>query len=172
MKPYQKLPLSLGALVDPSVSEDRKLSIARWFLGLSQCCLCTAFCQPLKAKAQDERDLLEGPASKLLQASFQTKNTNIECETNFARAHSAKMATRGRNDFVHTMAGKHFLSEIKLSHKVSLERNLLNSAASADPEDSHDTPQAVAGPSESTWLDTVLIFLFFWVSFLQICKKM
>ena len=120
--PYRNLPLSLAVLVDPLATRDSKNGMAKWFLELKECCLCSAFCVPLKRVATDETDMIEGKSNKVLQAAFQTKNTNIECETNFARAHSAKMATRGRNDFVQNMAAKHLLAEIKHCHKQFLER--------------------------------------------------
>ena len=131
--PYKTLPLSLARLVDPHTDETVKLDIAHKFRLMSPCCHCSAFCKPLMLHVQRDQDLVDGKANKILQAAFATKNCNIECETNFARAHSAKAATRGRNDFSHSMAAKHFLSEIKVCHKMFMER--LNPSDDGDDAD-------------------------------------
>ena len=138
--PYKTLPWCLASIVDPSVDTASKERLARWFCNLNECCHCQAVCRPLKRWIQEPQQLLTGKGKRILEALFQTKNTNIECETNFARAHSAKMATRGRNDCVHQMAAKHFLAEVKHIHRSELESLCSTQPATSDGSSLATTP--------------------------------
>ena len=122
VKPYRSLPLCLARLVDPLVSEGAKVKLARWLLSLRECCLCAGFLKPLRSLVHSVDDCLYGIGQHILQSAFHGKSTNIEVETNFARAGSMLAATRGRSDKTPSMFAKHVLAEMKASHQTILKR--------------------------------------------------
>lgn len=117
VEPYRTLPFCMASLLNTEMPLDEKKSLSEWFCGLQDCCLDTAFGVPLKAQLESPADLMPtGKRYMLLQACFQSKNCTLETENNFARLQSMKRATRGRSDIASSLAAKHLLSEIKLSH--------------------------------------------------------
>ena len=106
VNPYSLPPLCLGKLCDSRVGADEKTELACWYYSLPQCCRPQSFCKPLMSVVDSPSDLCDG--GKLygtLLACFRTPCTNIQCENNFARAQSAKQATRGRSDHSSQLCG-------------------------------------------------------------------
>ena len=134
IEPYLTIPLSLASLIDPEVSDAKKEEVSRHFLQLPPCCCCQAVCLPLRRMATDSESLIRGSCSHVLESIFATKNTNIEVENNFARAHSAKITSRGRNDYLPSLASKHILAELKTCHRISLERKATTSTQHHDDQ--------------------------------------
>lgn len=122
-RPYSLPPLCLGRLCDSQEDFSEKQALATQFFNLPRCCQCESFTKPLLRLASSPSDLL--PGGKLfgtIEATARTKITNIEVECNFARANSAKAATRGRQDHSSQLCAKHLLAEIKACHAKDLVR--------------------------------------------------
>ena len=141
MFPYSLPPLCLGMLCDQRVDMTDKESLASWYFNLPHCCRSQSFCRPLLSHAQDSRDLLPGARlSGTLEACFRTPCTNIQCENNFARAQSAKLATRGKSDHSSQLCGKHVLAEMKATHLKDARRK---AAHAYFPRDGADRSEEV-----------------------------
>ena len=116
--PYSLPPLCLGKLCDSRVSNVEKQNLADWYVSLPDCCRSTSFCKPLLTLCTSASDLCpNGILHTTLDACFRTPATNIQCENNFARAQSAKQATRGRSDHSSQLCAKHILAEVKALHR-------------------------------------------------------
>lgn len=123
--PYSLPPLSLGKLCDPHLVDSSQRDLAKWYFNLPSCCRSQSFCEPLLQHVHDPADLCRhGKLHGALESCFRTTSVTIECENNFARAQSAKQATRGRSDHSCTLAAKHILAEIKAVHKKDLQRHM------------------------------------------------
>lgn len=169
MFPYSLPPLCLGKLCDQRIDITEKESLASWYFSLPTCCRSQSFCQPLLSHAQDSKDLLPGAKlSGTLEACFRTPCTNIQCENNFARAPSAKLATRGRSDHSSQLCGKHILAEMKACHLKDARRTAANAYFPKEEDDQvepiqdcHQTDvgtcHADVGTSNFTWCHSVLV---------------
>ena len=118
--PYQKLPWRLAVLCDTAASISKKQNVADWFMNLNACCLDVAFSRKVQQMATNAQDLLPGMGDTnlnlQLRSSFQSKNSNVTVENNFARAQTAQQATRGNPGMAASLAARHILAECKRAH--------------------------------------------------------
>ena len=110
---YKQLPLSLGQLINTDLNVEQREALMKQYLSLKDCCVERHFAAPVLADLR--MDGLDGLKDDLKMA-FRSKTSNIEIETNFARASSSRMAMRGRSHTIPSMTAKHVVSEIKMIH--------------------------------------------------------
>ena len=123
--PYSLPPLCLGKLCDPRLTDSSHEDLAKWYFNLPPCCRSQSFCEPLLQHVNDPADLCQhGKLHGALESCFRTTPVTIQCENNFARAQSAKQATRGRSDHSSQLCAKHILAEIKALHRKDLQRHI------------------------------------------------
>ena len=129
--------LCLGRICDDREHASEKAKLASWYVGLPDCCQSRTFCKPLLALTSNPKELCPGGRLfGVLMAAMRSKNTNIQLEDNFARAQSAKVSTRGREDHSTMLAAKHLLAEIKVLHVKDVLRQAeqqYSSAVQAEP---------------------------------------
>lgn len=141
VKPYRRLPLQLGCLINPHLSEGRRVAIAERFLQMKPCCVDQCFGQPvlksMRVAGGSQSIVPPNPFHGDLVLGLRTKVSNIEIEDNFARASSSRCAMRGRNHNASSMTAKHVTAEAKLMLRRQVESQRCTGGA---------TNHIVAGP--------------------------
>ena len=151
--------------VDTHVKQD----LANWYFNLPDCCRSQSFCKPLLSMCTCASDLVpNGRLYHTLDACFRTPPTNIQCENNFARAASSKLATRGRSDHSAQLCAKHILAEMKALHRKDIVHRVKSN--SMGETETHD--RAISDPvqDESVELDSSS-FNFDWTWFFVFCSQ-
>ena len=118
LKPYQRLPLSMAQLTDPSIPYHRKIDLATEMQAMDMCCVDSFFAAPVLQCMQEQggqpRSLIDGALASDLALSMRGKVSNIEIELNFARAACSRHATHGKCHGISSMVAKHVSAEIKV----------------------------------------------------------
>ena len=118
LKPYQRLPLNLAQLTDPSIPRHRKIDLATEMLALNKCCIDSFFAAPIFQCVQEQGgqplSLIDGELASDLALSMRGKVSNIEIELNFARAACSRHITHGKSHGISAMVAKHVSAEIKV----------------------------------------------------------
>lgn len=149
VRPYRRPPLCLASLVDPSVLDACKQSLASYFMHMPDCCLDAAFTGPLRRAVNSVEDLLapNGCGMRILEAAFCSKNHNIQVENNFARASSWQQTNPGRHDRTFNFIAKHLLAEVKHNHKQgrAQKHQPKHVISEGNNDGSHDEPRPIQG---------------------------
>lgn len=125
IKPYRQFPLRLGQVVDPSMTEMRRLQVAGEFCSLNSCCVDKLFSEPILKEAHlrgGAEALTKGPLASDLAVALRGKTSNVELELNFARASSSRSINHGRGHNIAAMCAKHITAEIKLGQRRVLSK--------------------------------------------------
>jgi len=158
VRPYRRPPLCFALLADASMDPGFKRRLASFLLNMPRCCLDEAFTGPLRKFVTCEDDLLLPTALgyRIMQASFCSKNHNIQIEDNFARASSWMRTNRGRTDRSFNLIAKHLLAEVKHNHRQSHTRHAQAASVITSSSDSAGADGAL-GNDEGLDLETIMI---------------
>ena len=156
LKPYQRLPLSMAALVDTSHSRQHRINLAAQMMQLRPCCVDIWFSAPVLECIRDAggpESVVDSNLSEELSLSFRGKVSNMEIELNFARAACSRHATHGKSHGILAMVAKHVSAECK----VGQYRRLKNSTHAATPK---SAPHSGATDSNNnSFIQSVFIYV-------------
>ena len=124
--PYQQYPWRLLRMLHSETTFDDRVGMIDTFKACGPCCLDLGFSSVLKRLwGMEPSNQLAHTNSEFLGALVLlgcSKTSNVEVETNFARATSARICNRGVRHDASTMASKHVISELAHQHNMAFQR--------------------------------------------------
>lgn len=120
---YTYMPWRILQVLHSSTSHRQHVALIQELLQLNVCDMDQAFTRRLVEQTCSgvSAERLAAPASTLIQNLIllaTSKTTNVEVETNFARASTSRRFMNGQQHTIATMASKHCLSEISHLHQL------------------------------------------------------